>query len=260
MLQKQEENPVRIARVATAAGPQYAVSTDAGWAIIESPFEHPLAYSGEVITHDEVVLLTPVEPKVLLGALHNRGVNEGRIPIQAWFKSPHAVSGSGSDIVRRGGIGTVGVEGELGVVIGSPAYQLTPETALAAVLGYTVANDVTNSDQSSVDDKNFQSKAGIGYNPVGPWIETEITDPEDVRITVRVNGRVAADSTTSALPSSVVDTLVYVTAWVPLEPGDVIMTGAPQTFVPVVDGDVVDVTLDGIGTLTNRVVAALPVR
>jgi 2-keto-4-pentenoate hydratase/2-oxohepta-3-ene-1,7-dioic acid hydratase in catechol pathway len=245
---------MRIARLHTTAGPNYAVATENGWALISSPFDSPLEYSGETIDNDDAVLLAPVEPRVLLGALHNRGVHEERIPIQAWFKSPHAIRGHDSTIERRGDVGTVGVEGELGIVIGSPAYQLTRETALAAVFGYTITNDVTNSDQGVVDDKNFQSKAGLGYNPVGPWIETYIPDPEDVRITMTVNGQTMADSSTAALPSSVIDTLVYMTQWVALEPGDVVMTGAPGTFVPVVAGDTVDITLDGIGTLTNRVV------
>lgn len=245
---------MRIARLETQSGPRYAVHTDDGWAVIRSLFDTPLAYSGETIGDHDARFLAPVEPRVLLGAMHNRGVNDDRPPIQAWFKSPHAVSGHGADIVRRDGVGTVGVEGELGIVIGAPAFQLTRENAAAAIFGYTIANDVTSPGQNAIDDKNFQSKAGIGYNPVGPWIETEIADPEEVRITVSVNGQVAADSNTSALPSSVIDTLVYMTAWVPLQPGDVIMTGSPKTFVPVVAGDIVDISLDGIGTLSNRVV------
>lgn len=113
---------------------------------------------------------------------------------------------------------------------------------------------VTNADQGLIDERLFQAKTGINYTPLGPWIETEIEDPERVSITVTVNGHIKAQSGTFNLPTSVVDCLVYVTRWATLEPGDIVMAGAPGTFVAVSPGDCVQVSLSGIGTLTNSVI------
>jgi 2-keto-4-pentenoate hydratase/2-oxohepta-3-ene-1,7-dioic acid hydratase in catechol pathway len=115
-------------------------------------------------------------------------------------------------------------------------------------------NDVTNVDRNAVDEKNFEGKGGHGYTPIGPWIETELGDPEQVAITVTVNGAVRADSGTFNLPSTVAETIAYVARWVPLGPCDVIMSGSPNTFVAVTPGDIVEISLSGVGALTNRVV------
>ena len=89
-------------------------------------------------------------------------------------------------------MGTVNIEGELAVVIGRDTEGLTLENAFDYVLGYTVVNDVTNVDRNAVDEKTFQGKGGHGYTPLGPWIETELADPENVATTVTINGQVAA--------------------------------------------------------------------
>ena len=93
----------------------------------------------------------------------------------------------------------------------------------------------------------------MNYTPLGPWIETDVPDPGLIGIDVIVNGEVRAKSGSFNLPSPVVDCLVYVTSWLTLEPGDVVMTGAPGTAVAVVPGDQVDIDLGGIGRLSNPV-------
>ena len=173
--------------------------------------------------------------------------------MQAWHKSVHTVAGSGDAIHAVRGVGTVNIEGELAVVIGRSASNLTIANAFEAVLGYTVANDVTNVDQCAIDERNFQGKSGKNYTPLGPWIETELTDPENVATEVVINGAVVASSGSFNLPSSVAATLVYITRWLTLEPGDVVLTGAPGTDIAVRPGDVVDITLAGIGTLSNTI-------
>jgi 2-keto-4-pentenoate hydratase/2-oxohepta-3-ene-1,7-dioic acid hydratase in catechol pathway len=111
-------------------------------------------------------------------------------------------------------------------VIGRDTAGITVENALAYVAGYTIANGVTNVERNRVDEKIFQGKGGTGYTPIGPWIETELDKPDDVAITVTINGTVRAASGTSKLPSCIADSLVYVASWVPLGAGDVVMTGA----------------------------------
>lgn len=244
---------MRIARISTTAGPQHAVENDGAWEHIIDPFEETLRYTGGTTAHSEATFLAPVTPAVVLGIGHNRTLNDHPLPIQAWHKSVHTIAGPGDAIAAVRDQGTVHAEGELAVVIGKTATNLTTENALEHVFGYTCVNDVTNVDQNAVDERNFQGKSGVNYTPLGPWIETELPDPEQVRIDVRVNGTVKARSGTFNLPSTVVDCLVYVTAWLTLEPGDVVMTGAPATAVPVVPGDRVEIAVEGVGTLSSTV-------
>ncbi|MHC6218952.1 fumarylacetoacetate hydrolase family protein [Arthrobacter sp. MMS24-S77] len=245
---------MRIARVQTPSGPRHAVLRNGNWDHIEDPFAETLAYTGESSSADDAVFLAPVRPSVVLGIGHNLGNNSHVLPIQAWHKSVHSIAGPGDDIVAVRGAGTVNVEGELAAVIGKRAEKLTAENALSHILGYTVVNDVTNVDQNQIDEKLFQGKSGTNYTPLGPWIETDIEDPDNVSTEVVVNGEVKARSGSFNLPSSITDCLVYVTEWLTLEPGDIIMTGAPNTFVAVQPGDRVDITLGGIGTLSNTVI------
>jgi 2-keto-4-pentenoate hydratase/2-oxohepta-3-ene-1,7-dioic acid hydratase in catechol pathway len=101
-----------------------------------------------------------------------------------------------------------------------------------------------------LDTRTFQGRGGHGYTPLGPWIETEPDDPE----TLAINGQAAARSGSFNLSSSVAESNFYVASWIPFGPGDVIMSGAPNTFVAVNPGDAVEITLDGFGTLANPVV------
>ncbi|MET0979183.1 MAG: fumarylacetoacetate hydrolase family protein [Paeniglutamicibacter terrestris] len=244
---------MRIARINTASGPQFAVARDGDWHHIANPFEQPLTYTGESTEQERATLLAPIRPAVVLGIGHNLTNNDHPLPIQAWHKSVHTVAGPDDQIVAARARGAVYIEGELAVIIGKSAAELTAENALEHVLGYTCVNDVTNVDQNRVDERNFQGKSGVNYTPLGPWIETDIADPEHTSIDVHVNDELRASSGTFNLPSSVIDCLIYVTSWLRLEPGDVIMTGSPNTAAEVLPGDRVSITLGGIGTLSNTV-------
>lgn len=191
-------------------------------------------------------------PGLVVGIGHNADP-DAVLPIQAWLKSVRTVAADGDEIVLAPDAGNVLVEGELAVVIGTTATRLTVDNALAHVLGYTIVNDVTSGDRNAIDNKNFESKSGINYTPLGSWIETEIADPENLKIIVEVNGEVVASSGTFNLPSRVVETLVYVTRWTTLEPGDIVMTGSPNTAAVVRPGDTVAITIPEIGTLRNTV-------
>lgn len=191
-------------------------------------------------------------PGLIVGIGHNADPHT-HLPVQAWLKSVRTAANDGDAIVLAPDAGTVVAEGELAVVMGRTASRLTTENALEHVLGYTIVNDVTSAERNAVDNKNFESKAGTNYTPLGDWIETEIADPENLQILVEVNGRLVASSGTFNLPSRVVDTLVYVTRWMTLEPGDIVMTGSPNTAAELSPGDEVAITIPEIGTLRNTV-------
>jgi len=243
---------VRLARVVTSSGPRDVVEAADGWRVVDDLLADPLLFTGELVAAD-AHLLAPVVPTVVVGIAHNKALREHALPIQAWLKSSRSVIGPHAAIEARRDLGQINVEGELAVVIGRPAWQLTLENALDAVLGYTIANDVTNIDRVPIDERNFEPKSGRGYTPVGPWIETEVADPDAIAMIVKVNGEVRAESNTSLLQSTVAECLVYATSWVELGPGDLVLTGAPATFLPVEPGDIVELELPGIGSLVNPV-------
>lgn len=244
---------MRIARLATVDGPRYAIWAEHAWAVIEDPYADPPIHTGTTVSAADARLLAPCEPRVLVGIAHNKTNNDHPLPIQAWHKSVRTIVGPNNDIVARRDVGTVNIEGELGVVIGRDTEGITLDTAFDYVLGYTVVNDVTNVDRNAHDEKTFQGKGGHGYTPLGPWIETKLDDPEQVATTVTINGTVKAESGSFNLPSTVAESMLYVARWIPLGPGDVIMSGAPNTFVAVNPGDIVEISLAGIGSLTNHV-------
>lgn len=248
---RENENAMRMARLLTSEGIRHAVYLNEEWHHIDDPFAPVPTFLGPVTSAGKATLLAPTCPAVIVGIGHNDGNHP--VPIQPWLKSVHTVASPNDVIEPPWRVGAVNVEGELAVVIGKSAVDLTAENALDHVLGYTIANDVTNATQAVIDERLFQAKSGTHYTPLGPWIETDIADPGNLGIDVTVNGHAEARSGTFNLIYGVVECLVHVTKWMALEPGDVVMTGAPGTIVGVQPGDTVAITIDGIGTLVNAV-------
>ncbi|WP_213453793.1 fumarylacetoacetate hydrolase family protein [Rhizomonospora bruguierae] len=153
-------------------------------------------------------------------------------------------------------------EAELAVIIGRAARRLTDENALDSVFGYAVANDVSARDWQRTDAQFSRSKSYDTFCPIGPWLTSadEIADPQDLRITSRVNGEVRQDSTTAQMLFSVRELLVYLSSTMTLYPGDVILTGTPPGvglgFRPPVflqPGDTVECEIAGLGRIGNTV-------
>ena len=250
---------MRLARLATAAGPRPVLADGDHWAEIADPFaavpvptgvRHPMAGAS---------LLAPVQPLVVLGMAHNGAPGDRELPRQAFIKSPWTVVGPGENIVVDDALGQVNVECELAVVIRRTCRHLTAAEVPSVILGYTVGNDVTAVDQIPLDEKMTQSKHGDGFTPLGPWVETSL-DPSDVAMSVRVGGEVVATGSTAGLAWDITEQLVYLTRYLTLGPGDVVLTGAPGTFAPVKPGAIAAVSLAGIGTLSNPVVSRGPSR
>jgi 2-keto-4-pentenoate hydratase/2-oxohepta-3-ene-1,7-dioic acid hydratase in catechol pathway len=126
--------------------------------------------------------------------------------------------------------------------------------AREVILGYTCANDVTARDLQKKDGQWTRAKGFDTFCPLGPWIETEL-DPSDLAITTTVNGEKRQDSRTDKLLHQIPALVEYVTQVMTLLPGDVILTGTPEGVGPMQVGDEVSVTIENIGTLTNRVIS-----
>jgi 2-keto-4-pentenoate hydratase/2-oxohepta-3-ene-1,7-dioic acid hydratase in catechol pathway len=183
---------------------------------------------------------------------HNGAPGDRDLPRQAFIKSPRTIVGPGDTIVVDENLGQVNIEGELAVVIRHHCRHLTAEQVPGAILGYTIGNDVTAVEQIALDEKMTQSKNGDGFTPIGPWIETDL-DSGTVPMTVKINGETVAQASTAQLAWNITEQLVYLTGYLALGPGDIVLTGAPGTFHPAKPGDQSDITLGGIGTLSNPV-------
>jgi 2-keto-4-pentenoate hydratase/2-oxohepta-3-ene-1,7-dioic acid hydratase in catechol pathway len=243
---------MRIARIATKNGPRSVVQQGDRWREIVDPFADEPQFTGiEHLIHT-VELLAPVQPMVVLGMSHNGSHAERELPPQAFMKSARTVAGPEDPIQADDKVGQVIVETELAVVIRKICRNLTAAEVPAAILGYTIGNDVTAIEQVQLDEKMTQAKNGDGFTPIGPWIETDL-DPTCVPMTVQVNGIQVAAADTAQLAWNITDQLVYLTGYLTLGPGDILLTGCPGTYAPVKRGDRSTLAIAGIGTLSNPV-------
>jgi len=176
-----------------------------------------------------------------------------------------SIVGPGAPIRLPGAGASVDYEAELMVVIGERASRLTPENALDHVFGYTIVNDVTERVVQATDNQLTMAKGMDTFCPMGPSIvgTDELPDPSQLDIWTNVNGEQRQRSNTRELIFSVVDLLVSLTQTITLQPGDTISTGTPAGVgafrtppVFLAPGDVVTVGVEGIGELTNPVIAA----
>ena len=216
----------------------------------------------------EVRLLAPVLPSKVVAAgrnyaSHAREMNgeppaKGPAPSNAepviFLKPSTSVTGPGDAIKYPVKItDRVDFEGELAVIIGRLCRQVPRERAEEVVFGYTCANDVTARDLQARDGQWTRAKGFDTFCPLGPWIETG-TNPTDLELTTTVNGEVRQQARTSELLCDVPGLIAHVSQVMTLLPGDVLLTGTPAGVGPLTDGDEVSVTIESIGTLTNRVV------
>ena len=206
---------MRIARIATDHGPRPVVQHGDRWREVADPFAAELAYTGTDHPVGAVRLLAPVQPTVVVGMAHNGSPAERSRPPQAFLKSARTVTGPDTPVILDDHLGQVHVETELAVVIRRTSRNLTAADVPAAILGYTIGNDITAVDQIPLDEMMTQAKNGDGFTPIGPWIETDL-DPTSIPMTVHVNGKLLASSDTGQLARNVTETLVYLTSYLTL--------------------------------------------
>ena len=243
---------MRIARLLVEGTPVPAIAEGEGYRLVEDAFAPVVRRLDRWIAAPEAILLAPVEPRTVVGMAHNTGPGDRLLPPQAFLKPARSVVGPGHAL-RLPRVGLVEAEAELAVVIGREVAECS--SALDAVLGYTVANDVTARDLQVADPLWTTAKGQRGFTPLGPWIETNL-DPEAALVGVALDGHPVSSGTTADLARTVAEIVVWVASWLPLGPGDVILTGAPGRPVPIEAGRDVAVSVAGIGTLRTPVVAA----
>lgn len=216
--------------------------------------------TGERVPLSEVTLLAPVIPRskiVCVGKNYRDHAAEmgGEAPAEPmlFLKPNTAVIGPNDAIVRPAQSERTDFEGELAVVIGRIAKNVSAENALDYVLGYTIGNDVTARDLQRSDGQWSRAKGFDTFCPLGPAIETDFDLGGGARVVTRVNGEVRQDGPISDMVHSVPDIIAYASAAFTLLPGDVILTGTPAGIGPFQAGDVVEVEITGLGVLRNTV-------
>lgn len=231
---------------------------DEGVQPLSAPPYYRIVREGDPLPLEEVKLLAPAEPSkiVCLGlnyADHARemGVELPKEPV-IFLKPPSSVVGPGDKIILPAVSRRVDYEAELAIIIGREAYEIPKERAFDYIFGYTCANDVTARDLQMKDVQWVRSKSFNTFCPLGPWIETEL-DPADLSIQLKQNGEIKQKSTTANLIFKVPEIVEFISSIMTLLPGDVILTGTPAGVGPVSPGDVLEVSIEGIGNLTNPV-------
>ncbi|OIJ25279.1 fumarylacetoacetate hydrolase family protein [Nocardioides luteus] len=234
---------MRIARIEHPDGIDHAVVEADGYRLVEDVFADEIRCLDTRVGFADARLLAPVEPRTVVGMAHNTGPGDRLLPPQAFLKPARSVIGPGDPVPVSADLGLVHAEAELAVVIGGSG----------AILGYTVANDVTARDLQAQDSLWTQAKGQRGFTPLGPWIETDL-DPAGAVVGLEVGDAAAPPAGTDRLARGVAEVVAWVSGFLPLGPGDVILTGAPGASLPIRPGQQVTARVDGIGELVNPVV------
>jgi 5-carboxymethyl-2-hydroxymuconate isomerase len=274
---------MRLAQMRSGGERVAAVARDGSWHALPAPELGELVRSGTDAVRAAVaraasepladpVPAAPLRPGKIVAIGLNYADHVREAGVQAppaplvFAKFPSSVVGPGDPIVVDDELTTrVDWEVELAVVIGARLRWSTPERALDAVLGYTVANDVSARDLQFGDGQWTRGKSLDTFCPLGPAIVTadELGDPQRLALRTRVNGETVQDSSTEHMIFGVAELLAHCSRAFTLEPGDVLLTGTPWGCGEFMDpprhlrpGDVVETEIAGIGVLRNPVTSA----
>lgn len=249
---------MKVARVSHRDAIRYGIVDEGELVVLAGdPMFAGFETTGERLPLTDVALLAPVIPRskvVCVGKNYHDHAAEmgGEAPAEPllFLKPNTAVIGPDDVIVRPPQSQRTDYEGELAVVVGRIAKNVSVERALDYVFGYTVAVDVTARDIQQADGQWTRGKGFDTFCPLGPVIETEF-DLASARLQTRLNGEVKQDAPLTDMIHSVADIVAYASAAFTLLPGDVILTGTPAGIGPFQAGDRLEVEITGIGTLRN---------
>jgi 2-keto-4-pentenoate hydratase/2-oxohepta-3-ene-1,7-dioic acid hydratase in catechol pathway len=215
--------------------------------------------TGKTSKLGEVKLLAPAEPsKILCAGLNYKSHIGQQNPakyVGLFNKFPTSIVAHEANIVYPSDATNLHFEGELVVVIGKKAHNVSRENALDHVFGVTIGNDVSERQWQRDDLQWLRAKGADTFGPLGPWIVTGI-NYQDVLLETRVNGKTLQSQRTKDLIFDIPYMVSYISKYVTLMPGDVIYTGTPGTTSAMKPGDVVEVEIESIGVLRNKVVKA----
>jgi 2-keto-4-pentenoate hydratase/2-oxohepta-3-ene-1,7-dioic acid hydratase in catechol pathway len=249
---------MRIARFVVDGDPLYGVVEGDEVAVIAGdPFFQGIKPTGTRHQLDDVRLLAPIIPRSKVVGFGRTYADHARelgnpVPVTPlmFLKPNTSVVGPGDPVTLPAFSEEVSYEAELAVVIGRICKDVPADKVADVVFGYTCANDLTARDVQKTDDQWARAKGWDGSCPLGPWIETDL-DPEDLRISGRLDGQTVQDGSTNQMIWSVADLVAYASQAFTLLPGDVVLTGTPAGVGLIREGQRFEVEIEGIGTLSN---------
>lgn len=265
---------MRIARISAGSDPQYGIvelAVDGGEhpdtvsVLTGDPLATTVQLTGQRHNLSDVRLLAPVIPRSKVVAVGRNYADHAaelgnEIPVtpMTFLKPNTSVIGPEEAIIYPTYTQQLSYEGELAIVIGRICKEVPPDRAPEVIFGYTIANDVTARDLQGPDKQWARAKGSDTFCPLGPWIVTHlsITEAENLMITTTVDDDVRQHGSTRDMLNKIAELIAYITSYTTLLPGDVVLTGTPAGVGAMEAGQQVSVEIDGIGTLTNPVVAA----
>lgn len=255
---KMHQDVVKFARFRTESGVTYGiVEGDQLRRIAGTPFGD-WKPTDKTYKLSEVKLLVPTQPTKVLACAGNYKSHLGATPAhpypEIFYKVSSCLVADGEEIVIPPGTDDVHYEAELVIVIGKRAKDVSVEEASDYVLGVTCGNDVSARDWQKNDVQWWRAKGSDTFGPCGPWVASGV-NYDDMLLQLRLNGEVRQKQRTSGMEHGVDQIVSWASRHVTLNPGDLIFTGTPGTTKPIEPGDVVEVELEGVGVLTNPVVA-----
>jgi 2-keto-4-pentenoate hydratase/2-oxohepta-3-ene-1,7-dioic acid hydratase in catechol pathway len=225
----------------------------------EPPFKRVIKTKQKLSSKDIKLLAPSLPSKIVLVGLNYRDHAEEmsmQIPDEPiiFLKPPTAVLAPQAAVIYPKGVTRLDYEAELALVIKKTARHIKESEVSRYILGFTCLNDVTARDLQKKDGQWTRAKSFDTFCPVGPWIETKF-DPENVAIRTFVNGEKRQDSTTGQFIFKVPYLVSFISSIMTLYEGDIISTGTPKGVGPMNVGDTVQIGIEGIGVLENRIIA-----
>jgi 2-keto-4-pentenoate hydratase/2-oxohepta-3-ene-1,7-dioic acid hydratase in catechol pathway len=253
MARKGQEKVTRYVRFKHGATTAYGIEENGAIQELDGTlFNHKPA--GRTHAIPDVKLLYPCEPVNVFCVGHNYRSHIGNRPVpknpEIFFKPLGCLQNPGDPVLMPPGAIDLHYEGELVLVIGKHVRKASKEEAKAAIFGVTCGNDISERDWQhgpNHDRQWWRAKGCETFGPFGPMIVTGL-DYDNLRLRTRLNGEIVQDQTTSDL--------LFDSHYLPLQPGDVIFTGTPGVTRPMKPGDIVEIEIEGIGTLRNPIAKA----
>ncbi len=218
-----------------------------------------VAFPDDTYSPEDVDVLAPTEPSKIvcvgLNYADHAAEQDSEIPERPmlFLKGPNTVASHNQTVELLPDKERIDYEAELGVVINTACRNVTEEEAMDVVGGFTCVDDISNRDDQRVEQNWVRGKAFDGAAPMGPLLASPDEVPEDATIELRVNGERRQHSSRDQFIFSIPELIAEITAYMTLEPGDVIATGTPAGVGPLSDGDRVAIDIEGIGTLAHSV-------
>jgi 2-keto-4-pentenoate hydratase/2-oxohepta-3-ene-1,7-dioic acid hydratase in catechol pathway len=233
------------------------------WGILESTEIHAITLpdlhkTGQTFSSSDVQMLVPAAPSKIVCVGRNYAAHAAELGNTVlsepglFLKAPNTLALHGSTVAYPNWTNSLHFEGELGLVLKSRVHKISAEHALDHVLGYTCAIDITARDKQKADLQWFRAKSSDQFLPFGPHLETDF-EPHKSHITTKINGETRQDAPTDLMIYNVPFVIAYVSQFMTLEAGDIIITGTPEGVGELHPGDHIELSVAGVGTLEARI-------